>query len=85
MPLRNPSRWWRQTRLRSWLAAALIASLATAAACYAGSMASGTLFSIPVAQLLSVIVLPFALAAAVQWFGARQEKLDREHSVWEGR
>lgn len=85
MPLRNPSRWWRQTRLRSWLAAAMLAGLAVTGVVFAANPAKATLFSIPLTQLLPVIMLPFAIAVAVSWFGARQEKLDRDHSVWEGR
>ncbi|HSO47921.1 MAG TPA: hypothetical protein VLQ68_08330 [Rhizobiaceae bacterium] len=85
MPLRNPSRWWRQTRLVTWLAAAAIVAIAVGGACYAASPVAGTLLSIPLGQLLGVVVLPFALVFLVHWLALRQERLDRDHSVWEGR
>jgi hypothetical protein len=85
MPLRNPRKWWRQTRLRSWLAAALVAAVAVGGACYGASEAAATVLGIPLRLLIGVIVLPFALAFLAQWLALRQERLDRDHSVWEGR
>jgi hypothetical protein len=85
MPLRNPSDWWRRTRLQSWLAALLLAGLATGSVWFAVRPAPAKLFSIPLGQLVAVILLPFALAVAVHWLALRQEKRDRDFSVWEGR
>jgi hypothetical protein len=85
MPLRNPSGWWRRTRLRSWFTAAIIGALTAAAAWFAGNPGGAKLFSLPLAQLLAVIIFPFALAFAVHWLALKQEKLDRDFSVWEGR
>ncbi len=85
MPLRNPSRWWRQTRLVTWLAAAAIVAISIGGVGYAARPASGTLMSIPIGLLLGAIALPFALAVLVHWLALRQDRLDRDYSVWEGR
>jgi len=85
MPLRNPSGWWRRTRLRSWAAAMIVAVLATGGAWFAIHPGAAKLFSIPLALLIAVVLLPFALAIGVHWLALRQEKLDRDFSVWEGR
>lgn len=85
MPLRNPSGWWRRTRLRSWAAAVIVAALATGGAWFAINPGAAKLLSIPFAQLLAIVLFPFALGLAVHWLALRQEKLDRDFSVWEGR
>lgn len=85
MPLRNPSDWWRRTRLRSWLAAVIVGGLMTAGVWFAIHPGTAKVFAIPLGQLLAVVLLPFALAFAVHWLALRQEKLDRDFSVWEGR
>jgi quinol-cytochrome oxidoreductase complex cytochrome b subunit len=84
MPLRNPTDWWRRTRLRSLALALIVAGMAIGGVWFAITPGTMQFLSIPAGQLV-LLLLPFALAFAVHWLALRQEKLDRDFSVWEGR
>ncbi len=85
LPVRNPERWWKNTRWLVW-PAALVMLIAAMAAAGVGDLKSGwTVSGLPVLGFLALCVLPFGLAGAVYWLALRQEKVDRQHSVWESR
>jgi hypothetical protein len=83
MSSRNPVAWWKWTRIAAGGASLLVLAIVIAAPLVWQAGRTATLFSVPLAELAIVILLPFGLAFFVRRAWLLQDDLDRNFSVWE--
>lgn len=84
MAMRDPARWWRQTRSGTAIAAGTGTVLCISGAAYAVAPSEQMFAAMPAGIFSITIALPIVLVGLAAWYVIRQQKTDNANRVSEG-